>query len=129
MQTIATWPKIEKKFAEHGIEGLPRFVFKTTPVLDLKTERNIKNNKAIHLFYTQVCRIFSSLLLFGPKLTVELFASRFKMWFRAFTQSVFDKLSSWLDYKHKSNGATMTQLNTPAIMFRTHKFLKGSLVL
>lgn len=50
---IAKWHRAEKRYSDQALEGPPRVVFRTTPMIELKVERNLKDNKSVHLFYIQ----------------------------------------------------------------------------
>jgi hypothetical protein len=69
---LQRWHKTEKKYDEK-LAGPPRLVFKTTPMLELKQERNTKDNKAVHLFYVQALfNLLAGNYIIDSNLAVEL---------------------------------------------------------
>lgn len=52
-EQINKWHRAEKRYSDQKLEGPPRIVFRTTPMLELKVERNLKDNKSVHLFFIQ----------------------------------------------------------------------------
>eukprot|EP01122_Echinamoeba_exundans_P010103 TRINITY_DN3692_c0_g1_i2.p1 TRINITY_DN3692_c0_g1~~TRINITY_DN3692_c0_g1_i2.p1 ORF type:complete len:425 (+),score=94.52 TRINITY_DN3692_c0_g1_i2:455-1729(+) len=50
---VTKWHRAEKRYSDQALEGPPRVVFRTTPMLELKVERNLKDTKSVHLFYIQ----------------------------------------------------------------------------
>jgi hypothetical protein len=52
-EQVSKWHRCEKRYSDQNLEGPPRVVFRTTPMLELKVERNLKDTKSVHLFYIQ----------------------------------------------------------------------------